>query len=276
MSKQTKKIIFLLLIMLKTLKAQRISQNPIQTAEVEKIAETENKKQLIKNFKNRFGQLKFKMQQRSAINSPQIPNRNFSNSVNRTSRENKESEVSYNSIQNIEFEKSYLLSKNLDDLKKNEIDELFIILKKYEKEGFFENREFSKKEWMSLYEYFEKMSLKDKKEICGILKKKKNNRIQVFDKDEKKLFELENKIKNKVLEIDELRKEEKINFEKKNQIRDEIVKRENYINEYLLMNERIFSFLENGQKNNDKIDDFHSPFSNVNFEPYNNGNYFPN
>ena len=81
--------------------------------------------------------------------------------------------------------------------------------------------------------------------------------------------------------------EKKTNLVKNIEIQNEIDKRQNFINEYLFMNDRIFSLLENNKKKNYekniknqnelKIVNFNSPFSNVNFEPYNyDNNYYQN
>lgn len=270
------------------LKNTKNTQNP----EISENGENEqNRETLIERIKEKWADLKYNIKKKYANSKLLKKNRNMSNSVNLKKRVKNESdsEVSYNSIKNIEFMESYILNskENLEILNDEDFEDIFNLLKKFENEGFFENKNISRQEWAGLYDYFEDLSEKEKNEICKKIKKKKEkNKIQQEIKKEN-IFDLEKKLKKYIFEISELKIEKKTNLVKNIEIQNEIDKRQNFINEYLFMNDRIFSLLENNKKKNYekniknqnelKIVNFNSPFSNVNFEPYNyDNNYYQN
>ena len=178
------------------LKNTKNTQNP----EISENGENEqNRETLIERIKEKWADLKYNIKKKYANSKLLKKNRNMSNSVNLKKRVKNESdsEVSYNSIKNIEFMESFILNskENLEILNDEDFEDIFNLLKKFENEGFFENKNISRQEWAGLYDYFEDLSEKEKNEICKKIKKKKEkNKIQQEIKKEN-IFDLEKKIK---------------------------------------------------------------------------------
>jgi hypothetical protein len=213
------------------------------------------------------------IRKRSANYEPFENIKKISNSVNILSRKNKQSEVSYASIQNIEFLKNeVIVPDQYGSLKKEELKEIINLLEKCEKEGFFNENVINNEDWTEICNFFENL---DGSDLEYLFQCKNCNKIQNYQSyNSNEISQMEKKLKSAILEMKQLQKIKRTFPYENKKLNEELRKREAFVNQFLLMNDRINQVLVNEQDQKPKEpSNFNSPFNNQNFYSYYDSQY---